>query len=282
MMVEASNLHHNLESRSKGQSLPLEQAEETVEVSFLNKSIRLLQPKTGFRTSFDSVVLAASCPASDTDRVLDLGSGVGGAALCLLKRVPSLSVAGVDIQTDYVELAQQNATLNKMHDRVHFIHGDIKTFDVEDPSKRYNHVICNPPYLDHGSHLISPDKGKAIASGHLEPEATIEDWVLAAHRCLFSKGSLTMIHRMDKLDKIITALNRRFGSIEIIPLWSRDKQAAKRVVVIAVKDSKTPISMHPGLSVHDDQGEYTDYANMILKDAQSMKDALRAACPDYK
>mgnify|MGYP001821000592 CR=1 FL=1 len=51
--------------------------------AFLGGKLHLLQPKTGYRAGVDPVLLAASVPAAAGERVLDLGCGVGAAALCL-------------------------------------------------------------------------------------------------------------------------------------------------------------------------------------------------------
>ena len=247
---------------------------ETVEVSFLNKTVRLLQPENGFRTSFDSVMLASACPVKEDESVLDMGCGVGGASLCLLQRVPSCNVNGIDIQPDYVELAVQNAKLNNRSDNASYFHGDIREYDVESPDKRFDHVICNPPYMESGAHLISPDKGKAIASGHLEEDMDVSVWVKAGLRLLKSGGSITFIHRADMMAEILSAFGKSFGKVQILPLWPKEGVSSKRVIIRAVKDRKSPLSLHAGLIVHESNGDYTEKANQILRDARSMDDVL--------
>jgi tRNA1Val (adenine37-N6)-methyltransferase len=50
---------------------------------FLMGRLRLLQPLRGYRAATDPVLLAAACPATPGQSVLDLGCGAGAAALCL-------------------------------------------------------------------------------------------------------------------------------------------------------------------------------------------------------
>ena len=100
-------------------------AGEPVEIYVLDKKVRLLQPADGFRTSLDSVMLAAACPAQGGERVLDMGCGVGGALFCLLHRVPECYLTGIDIQSLCIELANKNKSLNNNTIRCEFICGDV-------------------------------------------------------------------------------------------------------------------------------------------------------------
>ena len=49
--------------------------------AFLGGRLYLWQPRTGYRAGVDPVLLAASVPARRGESVLDLGCGVGTAAL---------------------------------------------------------------------------------------------------------------------------------------------------------------------------------------------------------
>ena len=72
---------------------------------FLMGRLRLLQPLRGYRAATDPVLLAAACPATPGQSVLDLGCGAGAAALCLATRVPGLALAGLEVQPEYADLA---------------------------------------------------------------------------------------------------------------------------------------------------------------------------------
>jgi tRNA1(Val) A37 N6-methylase TrmN6 len=238
------------------------------EIHVLDHRVRLLQPVGGFRTSLDSVMLAAACPAQGSETLLDLGCGVGGAGFCVLARAPGTHLTGVDIQPDHIDLAVQNIALNNMEGRCSFIPGDIRSLNI----KEFDHVICNPPYLDAGTHTPSPSVPKATALYHGDEDRSVKDWVEAGFRNLKNGGSFTIIHRADHTDKIIQSFGKKFGAIEIIPLWPRTGEAAKRVIIRAIKNRKTPAKIHAGLVLHNADGSYTEQADKILRGGQAMAD----------
>ncbi|MBI2234083.1 MAG: methyltransferase [Micavibrio aeruginosavorus] len=237
------------------------------EIFVLDQTVRLLQPDGGFRTSLDSVMVAAACPAEAGSQVLDLGCGVGGAAFCLMRRVDNLFITGIDIQPDYIDLARQNAALNSNTDRCEFIVDNVGTFRFSLPDQRVDHVLCNPPFLEAGTYTPSPDQGRATALGHADQDIVLKDWIDCAFDSLKSGGSLTLIHRADFVDKIIQALGKRFGQTEIIPLWPRAGDPAKRVIVRTRKDRRSPARIHPGLVIHNPDGSYTAEAEKVLREA---------------
>lgn len=241
---------------------------DPVEIHVLDHKVRLLQPRDGFRTSLDSVFVAAACPVREGERVLDLGCGVGGASFCVLARVPGSSIAGVEIQENHAALARRNIALNAMEGRAEFIHADIRHFKTD---IRFDHIICNPPYLEAGTYTPSPSCERAIALGHEGTETWLQDWLDAGFQALASGGSYTMIHRADMADRIIQGLGRRFGAVEIIPLWPRAGQDARRVIVRAIKDRRTPARIRAGITLHEaDGGGYTREADAILRDGAAI------------
>ncbi len=239
------------------------------EITVLDKRLRLKQIPEGFRTSIDAVLLAAACPAKEGQHILDLGCGVGSAGLCALYRVPDTRLTGIDVLPDHIALAQENAKINHKDQRADFIAVDIRDFEST-LKGGFDHVICNPPYLESGSYIPSPHQKKQIAIGHGEDDIDLKDWIDAAHRNLKSGGGFTLVHRADMVDKIIRDFGKRFGAIEIIPLWPKLSYPAKRVIIRAIKDRKSPAKIHPGVVLHNSDGGYTKAAEKILREGQAL------------
>lgn len=235
------------------------------EIQVLDKHVRLLQPAEGLRTSIDAVLLAAACPAKAGESILDLGCGVGTAGLCALWRVPGTSLTGIDIQASHIDLARQNAVLNGGAERTDFSVGDVADLALHRDGHKpvFDHVICNPPFLEDGTYMKAAHPDRAKALGH--QETSLQIWLDAAFYQLKDDGVLTMIHRADHTDKIIHGLGRRFGATEIIPLWPHAGEPAKRVIVRTIKGRKTGSTLNPGLVLHGADGGYTPAAEAVLR-----------------
>jgi tRNA1(Val) A37 N6-methylase TrmN6 len=241
---------------------------EIIETSLLRGKVKLLQPKVGFHASIDTVFLAAAVTVKDRFKVLDVGCGVGSAGLCVLSRNKNISLTGIDIQRDLVDIAIQNAGLNDAAEQARFFQGDIQSEKII-PDNEFNAVIMNPPYLEAGTHTSSPEKIKATSHGEGISGASLEDWVKYAHRKLKQGGHLTLIHRADRLDDVIVTLEKKrwFGSLIVYPLWSHAGEDAKRVIISARKERYAPLILKPGMVIHKTDGQYTEEANMILSEA---------------
>lgn len=240
------------------------------ENTLLGGRVRLLQPATGYRVAIDPVLLAAAVPAAAGDTVLDVGAGVGAAALCLAARVPDCRISGIEIQRDLVRIAADNVALNDAVGRV-----DIMTGDLTQPPPRlaagtFDHVMANPPYLAAGRAQPSPDPGKAAAS--IESAGDLAQWIAFCLRMTRPRGSVTFIHRADRLDGLIAGLHHEAGAIAVFPLWpdAERTRPAKRVIVQARRGMATPLRLLPGLALHDD-GAYTARAEAVLRDGAGLE-----------
>ena len=236
--------------------------------SLLGGRVYLEQPEDGYRVAIDSVFLAAAVPAA-MGLVLDVGAGVGAASLCYLARVPGARAMGLEVQPELAALAGRNAAKNDMADRATFHVGDLLDPPDAVKSGEFDHVMANPPYLPADRADVSPDPAKAAAN--VEGTADLAAWLDFCLAMVRPKGSVTMIHRADRLDEVLGLLHGRAGGIVVFPLWPREGQPAKRVLVRARKAVNTPLRLAPGLVLHREGGGYTRAAETVLRDAEALQ-----------
>ncbi len=246
---------------------------EVTDDAFLCGRLHLLQPAKGYRAATDPVLLAAACPAEAGQTVLDLGCGVGAAALCLAVRVPGVIVTGLEVQPDYAELARRNAVRACV--TLDVVTGDLLQMPAA-LRRGFDHVIANPPYYPRGG-TPSPVPDRDLA---MRAEVPLATWVEAATRRLHPGGWLTLICGTDGLPVVLSALTPRMGSVAVLPLAPRDGRAALRILVRARKGGRgafrllAPFVLHHGASHDGDRESYSAQASAVLRDAQSLSAAF--------
>lgn len=228
----------------------------------LGGRVKLRQPIEGYRAAIDPVFLAASIDVKIGDTVFDVGAGHGAASICLAHRRPGCKITGVEIQSNLARLANENVRLNGFHSRVQILAGDLIKPPSDITPSSFDHVMANPPFSHKNS--ASTKFGKARDLSNFEGEAELSDWIGCMLRMASSKGTITLIHRADRLDEILSLLFGRAGEITIFPLWPKVGSSAKRVIVRARKDIRTPTVVSSGLVLHQDDGTFTPAANKIL------------------
>lgn len=238
-------------------------AGEITEDGLLGGRLRLRQPADGYRAAIDPVFLAAAVPAREGERVLDVGAGAGAAALCLAARVPGCQVVGLELQNDLAELARVNARLNGLEGRVDVLTGDLLAPPPRLAPGSFHHVMTNPPHLRSEAAIPPPEAAKAQA--HVEGGADLDAWMRFCVNMLRAKGTLTVVHRADRLDDLLAALRGRVGEVTILPLWPKAGRPAKRLLVRARKGVGTPLALVPGLVLHEEDGTYTRVAEAVLR-----------------
>lgn len=232
----------------------------------LGGRVLLRQPADGLRAAIDPVLLAAAVPAAAGQTILDLGTGSGVTALCLARRVPGCRVVGLELQPDLTRLAAGNAALNELVEAVAIVAGDVAAAPIAPGS--FDHVMANPPFLEAGTGTLPPVAGKALAVA--EAAADLAIWLRAALLLVRPRGSVTFIHRADRLDALLGALAGRAGGIVVFPLWPGVGKPAKRVLVRARRGIATPLVLSAGLVLHGPDGRYTADAEAVLRDAAAL------------
>ncbi len=242
------------------------------EDALLGGRVRLLQPAEGYRAAIDPVFLAAAVPAAAGEAVLDVGAGAGAAALCLAARVADVRVCGVEVAGDLVRLAQRNAELNGLGGRMDFMAGNLLQPPARLAAGTFDHVMANPPFVPAGRGNPPPDAGKRAAQ--VEGAAGLEDWLRFCVAMVRPKGSVTLIHRADRLDAVLAALRGQAGGIVVFPLWpggpNAGQRPAKRVIVRARKGVAAPMRLAPGLVLHEPGGAFTPEAEAVLRHARGL------------
>lgn len=85
----------------------------------------------------------------DTLNLLDIGTGSGCIPLAVKQKVPAWNCYGLDISSDALMCARNNASINNLE--VHFFEGDFSNLHLSKAAEiNWDVVISNPPYIQSG------------------------------------------------------------------------------------------------------------------------------------
>jgi len=196
----------------------------------VTRDVLIPRPETEF------VVEAALTAVSrnSTPVIVDLCTGSGCIAICLAKELAKALVFATDRSDRALHVAQENARLNGVADRIRFLEGDLfGPLEELDLLGRIDCIVANPPYV-RASDLaaLQPEvkdfePAMALVAG---PEGTeiAERIILQAPEYLRPGGALIMemgVGQAEVLKNIIEEM-RQFGPVGIV----KDLAGIERVI----------------------------------------------------
>ncbi|MDH4223114.1 MAG: peptide chain release factor N(5)-glutamine methyltransferase [candidate division Zixibacteria bacterium] len=85
---------------------------------------------------------------TDSLKIVDIGTGCGNIAISLAFNLKNSLIYATDISPESLNLAGENAKLNKVDDRVKFLPGDLLTpLEDENLKGKIDAIVSNPPYV---------------------------------------------------------------------------------------------------------------------------------------
>jgi tRNA1(Val) A37 N6-methylase TrmN6 len=236
---------------------------EVIRSGFLGGRLRLTQPGKGYRAGMDAALLAAACDAGAGQRVIEAGCGVGAALLSAAVRRPQSRFVGVERDTQALALCRENIAANGLEERVRALEGDVGLKLSALGLEPFDAALANPPFFDDPDAIRGPAPERESA---WIAEGGLEAWTRFLLKAVHEGGTITMIHRADRLADILALLGKGAGSFRIRPVHPFADEPAKRVLVRAIKTGKAPLVLLPPLVLHDRSGgKHTAEADAILR-----------------
>jgi tRNA1(Val) A37 N6-methylase TrmN6 len=216
--------------------------------AFLGGRLTLAQPATGFRAGMDSVLLGASV-AQKSRNILDLGAGVGTAALVALAHGSDREALLVDSDEAALALAQENIARNGFAGRVRTQRLDVAAGGK--PHGSFDTVIANPPYYAEGESTLATTRGTAARA--MDP-AALDAWVRTAAANASAGGQAIFILPAYSLNAVLNAYSGRFGAVAILPLSTRPGEPARRILIRGIRNSRAPLTLLSTRAIHGPDG----------------------------
>ncbi len=230
----------------------------------LAENLRIIQSPSVFAFSLDAVLLArfAYVPIQKGN-IVDLCSGNGVIPL-LLSNKTKATITGVEIQERLYHMAERSIRYNRLENRIHMIHGDVKEISQTLGHGKYDVVTCNPPYFTSAEPSII-NENEYLAIARHEILCSLEDVIRTSSQLLRQGGKAAFVHRPERLMDILTLMRQyRLEPKRLRFVYPKAGKEANTILVEGIKNGNSSLKALPPLFVYDKENEYTPEIREIL------------------
>ncbi|MEM3730299.1 MAG: class I SAM-dependent methyltransferase [Candidatus Bathyarchaeia archaeon] len=174
----------------------------------------------------DTFLFAENLEVKKGALVLEMGTGCG--ILGILAAKKAFNVVAVDINPHAVRCAKENAKLNKVSNKMHFVCGDL--FTPLKADEKFDLILFNPPYLP-----SEPDENESWLvlawSGGTTGRQTVERFIDEAPNYLKSGGAILLLQStLSNIDETIRKFEEKGLKTNI--LAERDLPFFEKIALI--------------------------------------------------
>jgi len=219
--------------------------------------LKLWQPPKGPRVNVDTVLLSAFARIKANETVIELGSAQGAISLILARKFPrTVSIKGLELQHELVELSRQNASENLLTGKVSFVQGDLTQISQYFPAGKTDVVVVNPPYFSSLPERMS--KSYLEASARHDLSCSLMDVVSASTYLLKNRGRLYLIMKSQRLSELLSLLESfKIPCKRLRPVYPSPGKRSNVVLVQAAKNARGGMYLEAPLFISDGYGNYT-------------------------
>lgn len=222
------------------------------------KNIKIIQDKKYFNFSLDSVLLPNFVTLTpNTKMILDLCSGNLPIPLILSTKT-NANIYAVELQKEIYDLAKETLKINNLENRIILYNDNAKNMINKFETDTFDLITCNPPYFKYNNtSLINDNIVKSIARHEIEIK--IEDIIKISKKLLKNGGSLSLVHRTDRLIEIIELM--RQNNIEpkrIRFIYPKENTESNLILIDGRKNGNPGLKILSPLVVHNNDGSYTE------------------------
>ncbi len=229
---------------------------------FQFKQFSVDQTNCGMKVNTDAAILGSIASNDNIREVLEIGTGTGVIALMLAQRYPNASIEAVEIDNMAAETAELNFRNSAFSDQLSLIRSSFQDHFRNNPDKRYDLIISNPPYFVNSLRSAHASKGLAR---HTDFDF-FKNLIEGSSTHLNSNGLLYLILPLDTAEivKGLLIAGRELQVVKTIFIHSFPESKPYRcILVIGLKAQK---SVTRKFVIYNTQNNYTEEYRLLLKD----------------
>jgi tRNA1Val (adenine37-N6)-methyltransferase len=229
---------------------------------FQFKQFTIQQDRCAMKVCTDACILGAwvadKMEGAVVKNILDIGSGTGLLSLMLAQKIDAETDA-IEINEDAAIQAIENISGSAWAEKINVI--NISLQDII-PQKKYDLIICNPPFYEND--LRSGDEHKNAAKHDLT--LRLDELLLFVKKYLETEGYLFLLlpfHRTAYLERTV---NEQGLFVQEKLLIKQSPGHAYFRSVFLISQRKTVTVSIDELIIHDNERQYTLAFQALLKD----------------
>ncbi len=198
-----------------------------MELTIIN-SIKIYQPKNGYRFSMEPFVLTKDLNIKDKDTIIDCCSGCGIISILLSKLNRKCRIIAIETNEKMADLIKLNIELNNLENiSILDSFNKVKTNSVD-------MIIANPPYFEQKSFRHS----KRFYNEKFETDE-LDNILNSMKRVIKNKGVLRLSYHTTRFTELVNRLNSSgFGVKTLMPVYGNKKNNASFLIIESKFDSK--------------------------------------------
>ena len=189
---------------------------------------------------------------AETDRQLELA------------RQQELHITNIDIDSAACALAEENAAVNGLEDRVAVLRADLRDRTALPKAGSFDLCVANPPYFPpHTGRVAEGSRGTARS----ETACAFDQLCAAAAYLLRSGGRFCLVHRAERTAELMDVLRRHRLEPKVLRFVQKDAQTPPRLVLLSCRrHGGAGLAVHTPLLLQADGGESGELRRIYFKD----------------
>ena len=191
--------------------------------------------------------------------VLDIGTGTGLLSLMYAQKNNTAIIDAVEIEQGTAEQAEENFRNSPWKDRLQLINADIQDLAA---AKKYDLVICNPPFFEND--LLSIEENKNIAMH--DTGLSLAQLIVVIKSHMNADGSFAVLlpyHRVKYFENLAEE-NELYPVRKILVRQTPAHNFFRGILFFNKKKAGTCVVNE--LTIKNDKQDYTDECKDLLKD----------------
>lgn len=233
-------------------------------MAFTFKQFHIDDLNCGMAVSTDAVILGAWAPLTNAKRILDIGAGSGILSLMAAQRSQA-EITCIELDDSAALACQHNIAQSPWESRIRLVQGSIQQLSQAEENQGYfDHIICNPPYFEHGPQAQLSQRAMARHTDQL----SFSELLAAIEQCLAPKGFASLILPIQSLNNFNRLLAQSaLRWIERVDIKSVEGKSANRVLCLLT--AQTNCAVEPKVSeltIREISGQYSQAMVQLTQD----------------